>query len=301
MARKLGRLKPARFRAIAEQECRVHEKLRTPWRRLAEHLWTVFQLPGKARTLAADIPFELTAEMDAALSRATKWYVDAIVGYGVDADSFAQPSMAAVDVNNPLHNGKPILPGELRTGFQAGIDRALVVTGADAPAILGVRNEAAVQEMMRDAFGLLSEGARVTLGDVLTEDTYSGGSVHKLLMDAMHEGQNPLQTARALNAKFTDIEGYQWARLSRTETAFAQNTAMQAEYHAEGYRPPLRADGTAIEFAPYHPNCVCGVTIDPEGGYMLPDVSATACFVCQAALAEANVLTRNAEGVKLAA
>ncbi|HRU10486.1 MAG TPA: hypothetical protein P5144_14025, partial [Thermoanaerobaculia bacterium] len=38
-------------------------------------------------------------------------------------------------------------------------------------------------------------------------------------------------------------------------------------------------------------NCVCGLTIDPDSGYMLLDVSPTACHICQAHLAEQRILT----------
>lgn len=292
---KLGKLQPARFREIAVQERRIWDAIRKPFEALARRVWDACALPGEVGRLfgEAQRKFEYTAEMDAALQRAAAMFVQAVLGLADTPDEFAAPTNAIRPVNNAIFDGEPILPGELRTAFIIGIDRAVQVTHATEAALSSPLVERATQEMMQEAFQLLSDGARIKLADVLTATGYPGGSVKDLLMQAMQDGQNPLQTARDLRRKFKDIRDYQWARLARTETAFAQNGGALAEYEAEHYVVPTRAGGSRISFAPYHPNCVCGVTIDVERGYVMPDVAATACWVCQAHLTEARLRTQS--------
>lgn len=289
--RKLGSLKPSRFREIAEQERRIYEKTLTAWRGAKRHILRVLGFPGGSALAAEQLPFVLTPEMEAAIDRAASWFIKAHIGNAIDAQAFAQPSAAVIDVQTPIWNGKPILPGELRTAFRVGQERAVEVTGADAPALLGIRNEDAQQQLLRSAFARLSDGARVTLGDALTNEDRAGGSIRSVLRAAMDDGKNPIQTARDLRKQFDKIEGYDWARLARTETAFSQNFAMEAEYTAEGYVLPRGEDGEPIDTPPFHPNCLCSLTIDPETGQILLDVAATACFVCQAHLAEQLTIT----------
>lgn len=290
MGRKLGALKPARFPEIAEQERRLYGKTLAVWRPIKQHLWRVFRMPGRL-ALEDAVPFDLTPDMEAALDRAAGWFTKAHIGYAVDERSFSDPSTAAIDVDTPVYKGKPLLPGELRTGYRVGIERAVAVTGADGPALLGIRNEDAQQQLLRSAFRRLSDGARVTLGDALTSEDRHGGSIRTILREAMADGKSPLQTARELRQQYKQIERYDWARLARTETAFAQNFAIEAEYAEEGFVLPKREDGETIETPPFHPNCLCGLTIDPETGYILLDVAATACFICQAHLAEQRTIT----------
>lgn len=295
---KLGDLQPARFREIAEQERRIWTAIRKPFEALAERVWAACDLPGSVGKLfgEAQRKYEYTADMDAALQRAASMFVQSVLGLADTPDEFASPANAIRPVSNALFDGEPILPGELRTAFRIGIDRAVQVTHATEAALSSPLMELATQEMMQDAFKLLSDGARIKLADVLTATGYPGGSVKDLLMKAMEDGQNPLQTARDLRRKFKDIQNYNWARLARTETAFAQNGGALAEYEAEHYVVPTRADGSRLSFAPYHPNCVCGVTIDVERGYVMPDVSSTACWVCQAHLSEARIAARASSG-----
>ena len=280
--RSLPGLRPARFKEIANGERALYLDMRRLHERLVRHLWQVLRLPGRAAL--ASVPFQLGTEQLAALDQASGWFARSVMGDARDAAAFAQPSNAVIDVKTPIWEGAPILPGHLRTAFGAGLERAVDLTGADTPALLGIRNEAAQQQMLKGSFTRLSEGARVKLADVLTAEDYPGGSVRDILVNAANEGKNPLETARELRDKFKGIRDYNWPRLARTETAIAQNDAMQAEYEAEGYRVPQDADGNRIRLPSYHPNCVCGATIDPKTGWILPDVAATACEVCQAAL-----------------
>lgn len=288
MGRKLGVLKPARFREIAEQERRVWDKIGEAWFGVGEYLLENLGLPGH---FAASEPWSFTPEMQSALMRAARYFEDSVLGHARDPQAFSQPSNAEIDVKSPTYNGKPILPGELRVAMTTGSDRAQKLIGADASQILGPRLEEARQELLRRAFDRLSDGARVKLGDVLTADGLPGGSIRDLLLGSMENGDNPLVVARKLRKQFASVQDYQWARLSRTEVAFGQNFAMEAEYTAAGFVLPKSAQGVPIAIPPLHPNCTCGLTIDPESGYQLLDVSATACHICQSHLAEQRILT----------
>lgn len=292
MGRKLGVLKPARFPEIAEQERRLWERIGAVHGRIASHIWTVCRLPGDIK-LAPQQPFEFTDEMLDALMRSAKWLNDCMVGENQTAAGFAQPSAAVATVSNPVHEGKAILPGELRAAFSTGIDRAVAITEADVRKLLGPPNERACQEMLKSGFDKLSDGARVKIGDVLDGQGKPGGSVRDLLNECMANGDNPHTVAVKLKQKFSDIKDYDWARLARTEIAFAQNNGMLEEYLAEDYAIPRMKDGSNIPLAPYHPSCLCAVTIDPDTGWILPDVAATACHICQSKKAEAITATRS--------
>ena len=283
-------LRPSRFPEQAKAERELYLRLRKAWRELAVYLWPRLRMPGKLVTQAA-LPdyYELTPADLAELDRARHYWEQTVLGNFRDPEAFSQPSNAHIDVSTPIYDGTPILPSELRTSFALGMARALAATGAEEASLLGVRNEAAQQDMLQRAFERLSDQGHAKIGDVITREGIPGGSVRDVLNSAMSEGQNPLQTARVLREKFKDIEGYNWERLARTETSFAQNHAILAEYEAEGYRLPVGDDGP-LETPPFHPQCVCSTSIDTETGRIILDVAATACEICQAALMEAALL-----------
>lgn len=297
-ARTLPGLRPARFEEIAKGERALYLDIRRVWRRTAQHIWQLLRLPGKAVALAGE-PWQWTPQMEAEFDRAARWFAQGIMGEANSPEAFANPRNDLVPTGSPFNDGSAVLPEHLRTGFEVGIERAVAVTDIETAALVGMRNADAQGQMLRRGFERLSEGARVTLADVLTAEDYRGGSVRDLLQEAMARGDNPLTVARSLRVKFREVEHYNWARLSRTEIAFAQNHAMQAEYEAEGYRTPRLPNelgGQEIALAPYHPNCVCGRTIDPDTGYILPDVAVTACEICQAALSLSKMATGGATG-----
>jgi len=288
MGRKLGALKPARFPEIAAQERRLWEAIGSVWQAAGEYIWKAARFKG---SFDAAERFEFTPELSDALVRAGRHIEDSILGHARDPEAFTRPSNAEIDVNTPIYKGKPLLPGELRTALTTGLDRATREIGDDAARLLGPRLEEAREQLFRRAFERLSDGARVKIGDILTAENLQGGSIRDLLLRAMENGENPLKVARDLRAKFANVQNYQWARLSRTEIAFGQNFAMERQYGEAGYVLPRNAGGENIATPPFHPNCVCGLTIDPDSGYMLLDVSPTACHICQAHLAEQRILT----------
>lgn len=293
MARK-WRLQPARFPEIREQERALWDAVSAAFDRFCEYVWRFCPVPGEWAGLAVPGPpssMPWPIEDQAEFDRAVRWFVDSMMGKGRDAEAFSDPSNAAIDVRNPIYDGKPILPGRLRTSFEVGINRAVQIVGADAPALLGQRNIEGQRTFLRTAFARLSDGARIKLADVLNGDPTSGESVRQMLLRSLAEGQAPLKTARDLKAKFREIDGYNWQRLARTETSLAQNTGLRLEYQARGYVVPTDAAGMGIELPSYHPQCCCSTTVLPSSGLIVPDVAATACEKCQAALARALTIT----------
>lgn len=280
-------LRPARFKAQAKGERTLYRAILKPWTAWTRYVWGVLDLPGRATGLAADpvSPWTMTARQQAEFDRAVEWFLDAMVGHSRDVDRFRLPSTANIDVNLPIYEGKPILPGQLRTAYGVGIERAVQVVGEDAEKLLGIRNEEAQEKMLTAAFDRLSEGARLKLADVLRAENYPGGSVQDVLQRCLNEGMSPLSVARELRTKFADIKGYNWPRLARTEVSFAQNRAMVDTYEANGYRlPTVVVDGApqTQRIPAWHPGCVCSVSIDPETMWMVPSVATTACELCQA-------------------
>jgi len=58
-------------------------------------------------------------------------------------------------------------------------------------------------------------------------------------------------------------------------------------YRGPVYDFEVDEDGTFSSDTLICHNCVCSTTIDPDTGYILPDVASTACWICQAAREEA--------------
>jgi hypothetical protein len=289
--------RPARFPEQAAWERKLFLALRRVWRRFAVQLWEVLSLPGKATTQAVSPAVWASWGPDerAAFARLVADLEQALVGGATTPDQYAAPAIAYTPIPqpNPLHDGAPILPEHMRAMYRVGVNRALAILGSQTTAIGGVRNESAIQSMMQIAFRRLSDGARLKLTAVLDGEV-SGGSVKDLLNMAMERGENPLVVARELRGKFADIEGYNWARLARTETSFAQVAGMREEYEASGYTLTPGVSPPA-----FHPCCVCSLTVSVADKRIVLDVAATACEVCQAAKLNERLLIAGAraEGV----
>jgi hypothetical protein len=183
------------------------------------------------------------------------------------------------------------LPEEWRLATQTGVDRSVLLTGATEAALDTFPAEA-VDAFGKSAFERLSVGGRSRL-KVMLDGDYPGGSIRSIIGNAVETGENPLTTARNLSRRFDQYERWEFARLTRTEVAFAQEAGLAAELKAEGYVVPQR-NGENIDLPPYHPNCVCSRTIDTVSGWILPEVSPSACQVCQAALSAAMIAVEDA-------
>lgn len=278
--------KPARFPEQAAQEERTYAAILRLWGRIEAFLLNALGLRGSGAHAAEETPWVMGPSEEFRLLQSAQWLCEGILGKATSASEFASPVYAMVSVENPVWEGIPILPGEMRTAYSIGITRAVQESGIGQAALVGTKQAMAQDELSRIAFARLTQGARDRIGHVLYKPGYPGG-VRDALQDAMARGESPLKVARELRDRFGDIRDYNWARLARTEIAFAQNGAMIAEYEQEGFR---RAVGGLLP--PYHPNCVCGTTILPQQGWIIPDVARTACEVCQRHLAEYLTIVR---------
>lgn len=296
-AQSLPNMRPARTPEQAEWEQRIYRRAVAVWDAFCRHMWRILRLPGTVAAAAVSgAPWASWGpEEKAEFERALKWLQQSMMGYGTSPETYAKPTNAVREVSTPLYDGEPILPGELRTAFRAGLDRAAVILDKDADKLLGGKNEAAIEDMLKRGFERLSVNGRAVIGGILHKPGDRMSSVEGILDEAMAEGKNPLVVARELREKFKQCEDYNWARLARTEVSFAQNHAAQAAYEEAGYRLPRRVEGEGageyIELPAFHPNCVCGSTIAPDTGWIMPDVATTACEICQAHLREAQMLT----------
>lgn len=271
-------LRPARFEEIHQQERPFRRALVAAWRKLRNRTFRVLGVRYTGSRKAVRSPLCARKQIDFGAIEQIQWQ-QAIDEYLADVQG--DRSIASAEQNWLRSDG--VLPEQWRLAITTGVDRATVLTGA-AEAALPATDAAALAEFTETAFERLSEGGVSRLQRVLTDPTYPGGSVEGIIREGIAESVNPLQTARELSARFDQYEDYEFARLARTETAFAQNFGITAELEAEGFTPTVVMAGPDHGFPPFHPNCVCSVTIDTNTGRILYDVSATACEICQSAL-----------------
>ena len=276
----------------AEQEVRVWRAMRAVWEPFEARVWQVIGLePTRAladptvRDVAPVIPLPDYVPPSRAWGEA-EWRVFDRIAADFQAELLgpvADPR-AYADPNNGLRS---VLAKEGRVGFSVGVDRALQLTRA-GESMLGDRAEFAVQHLLATGFDRLTDAGRLRLTNILRLD--SGDSVQRILLDAMRAGENPITTARTLTERFAAYKDWEFARLARTEVSFAQVAGQREEWQAEGFsvlRDPVGDRehgvdaGEELEPPPFHPNCICGLIPDPETGYLVYDVSALACPLCQ--------------------
>lgn len=158
----------------------------------------------------------------------------------------------------------------------------------DQPLTPGQLQEAAGRVAFQREQGMakLSAGAREALGPVM--DTAERA------LRGMVEGRvNPLQAAQEMQRMLALAEQqpgfdpnlyqpYQWARLARTEAAFADTAAREAAYREE-YDPDYSAIEAAGARVPAHPNCLCLESVVEIDGkwFAYLDPAPSACELCQ--------------------
>src|SRR5574343_1255043 len=136
MARKFGRLVANRHPEAARAERALYDRINALFGAWCEWVWTHTGLPGEFKGLTAErLPYQWTDQEQAEFRRATAWFIEAMAGRGRDPSAYSDPSTALIDVENPIYRGKPILPGELRTAFAVGVDKASQMVGDDSPAL----------------------------------------------------------------------------------------------------------------------------------------------------------------------
>lgn len=254
------------------------------WAIIEEQVWEALDLP---------VPSGYQARVIDELTEAT-WGDEEWRLFEALADRFDRELMG--ETQNPAHyadtaNADAVIAKANRTSFVVGVDRATQLTERGEAALLGTRQELAQRKLLEEGFDRLSDNGRMRLSGILRNETYPGGSVRGILQDAMAEGENPIATARTLSTRFSAYRDWEFARLARTEVAFAQQRGMREEWTAEGYTVPLATEddtdhgivaGSNFPHSPFHPNCVCSEIPDPETGLLIPDIADTACSFCLA-------------------
>ena len=232
---------------------------------LQKDTWAAFGLPrvkgagfAAAFDPAPQDPFTYTPEQMKIFNRAVDQFVERMMGRDLSREGFLSPD-----------TGDGIIQQWDRFAYAQGINRAVELGGAQVAAVIPDRNGPAVKRLLGEAFDRLSDNGQMRIGSQLD-------GLRDVIQQSIDLGRNPLETAEEMAAKFNGYRDWEWQRLARTEVAFAENKGLTDEFKADGYTDDLK------EHPPYHPNCVCAVTINPATMKIEPDIAATACPLCQA-------------------
>lgn len=229
---------------------------------LRKATWAAFGLPGPAafavERIPDDVPFDYTPEQMKTFNTAVDLFVKRMAGKELTKAGFVK--------------GDGIIQEWDRFAYGVGLKRASEATGAQAAMLLPERNADGIEKLLSDSFDLLSEDGQLRIGDQLD-------GIREVIQDGMSTGASPLDVSGDLAEKFQGYKDYEWERLARTEIAFAQNRGMKDEFTAEGYS----MDGIKEE-PPFHPNCMCSLTIDTETKTVVYDIALEACDLCLAYL-----------------
>ena len=260
-------MRPVRFEEVVSHERRAYRALVRPLRAFRRAVFDMLDLGGRRGAKVAWSGYT-QQEWDRAIAK------------------FLLDMQGATDIRAAAEGwffSEAALPTEWRFGMRVGLGRATLLTGASEAALEQTTGDA-VRAFGQNAFERLSDQGQSRLANILESKDYPGGSVRSIIQAAVESGENPLTTARDLAGRFDQYERWEFARLTRTEVAFAQEAGIRDELEGEGYRQlPMR-------YPPLHPSCVCSQTVDMERSLITLDVSATACEACQAALVVQNSL-----------
>ena len=139
-----------------------------------------------------------------------------------------------------------------------------------------------------EGMALLRESARTRLKPII-------GDLHDGLRSMVEGNINPLAAAQAFQRQLALVESaggvagvqgqyapFEWARLCRTEAAFAYSAA-EGKALDDEYEPDWTAVDAAGGRVPVHPNCVCGQDVVEVNGkwYGILDPAPSACELCQ--------------------
>jgi hypothetical protein len=192
----------------------------------------------ESKAVTKDAAEDLTRAQMNALTDAFETHFREVAGMKRDQEGFVSPT-----------TGDGIIQDYYLTGMSLGVLRANEATGTGSANVLIARDANSVQSFMTNAFERLSDQGALRLEDILPQ-------VKDIIKQGIDLGENPLEIARQLSARFDQYKGWEFERLVRTEVAFAQNAGFVAECEAEGV-DCSRIDASAV---PAHPNCLLGST-----------------------------------------
>lgn len=233
--------RPARFPQIADQERRAYRRLLRPLRKVRRATFALLKVPDPRRS-AHEPRHKAADQLDWDAYTGQQWR-RAISEYLTELQG-------APDVTHAQAGwwfSEAALPVEWKLGMEMGLDRAVLLTGASEAALQ--RFDPAVRAWFAEhAFDRLSDNGRSRLAGILTDVDRPGGSIEGIIRTGIEQGTNPMQVARELGSQFDHYEDYEFARLTRTEVAFAQEAGIQQELGAEGW-----TEIPGLEYPPWHP------------------------------------------------
>jgi hypothetical protein len=208
-------------------------------------------------------PFSYTPEQEAAFDRAIEQFLTTMAGKYRDKIGFTAQD-----------GGDGVIQQWERFAHSLGVGRAVEMTGAEAAMVLPGRNSMAIVDLLNNAFDRLSDNGRLRL-----ETSLDG--LKDIIREGMDLGQNPIVVAREMSGRFDSYAGWEFQRLARTEISFAQNAGLIDEFGAEG----VDMSGVSEDPPPFHPNCLCSLSIEQnqDGAWKaVYDIAIQACAICQA-------------------
>ena len=264
----LPHLKPTRTKEQGTVEVEFYAALEPIWDKT---LGRIKEVAGLGQGRKAVTRWWWGAEQRARLHQVAVEYLDGVAGTALPPSPGTLASLAVMTA--------PLVTFWERS-HDLGIEQGRELLGLVQEAI-GASRAGSVQKLVADGFDRLTEGSRLKLGDFLEGTGYPGGSVREVLERAFTEGATPIEAGRDLAARWDGFEQHEFERLCRTEVAFAQIRGKVDEWRAAGY---TLQGVVADEQPPFHPHCVCDLTLDPETGLVFYDIAPSACEVCQAML-----------------
>lgn len=249
-----------RDRRIAHAIQGFHSEAVTALREMKRAISRALELP--TRLAEADPIVEFGGEAQRTFNRAVDIFLETMAGRDRSRLGFtnAAAESGLIEKWDRFAHG---------VGVKMGYEAVGATASAQAPGV----NEAAVQAFMGSAFDRLSENGQMRLERVRDE-------IREIIEHGVSESISPLDLARDLTGRFDQYERYEFERLARTEVAFAQVDGELAEFEAQG----VDTSGVSSDPPPWHPHCLCDLSIQPaEGGGWIAvyEVSAQACELCQ--------------------
>jgi hypothetical protein len=238
----IGQNEEHRNPSVREAIQLYHGDMRQAAHALRLKLWQILKLPELGGATASvespvvtkdavpeEVIFEQTQE--AAFDRAVEVFLTRMAGRDRSRMGFVA-----------VEPGNGIVQQWNRYAYAVGVNGAAEQIGSPAAETSLAADSAAVQAMLANSFGRLSENGRLRLEDNL-------GELKGMVEEAVQLGTNPLDLAREMSGRFDAYEGWEFERLARTEVAFADVQGEMDEYRAQG----VDASGVEDDPPPWHP------------------------------------------------
>ncbi|HEV8177148.1 MAG TPA: hypothetical protein VGP44_05615 [Gemmatimonadales bacterium] len=206
-----------KYKALKQAIDGFHADLLRPLTELRERLFTLLPIPN---TKAAS-PFRYTAVSRRVVEEAISIFLTELAGPDRSREGFGGGGMES-DTPDGVIQQREVL------AYSVGLARGAELVGRGISLNAG-RQSPAVREMLDNAFTRLSVKGALRLEGIRDE-------VHSILVSATDAGLSPIATARILGNRFDQMQGYEWQRIARTESAFAAEAASRNQMREYGVR-----------------------------------------------------------------